>query len=261
MPADLLAEAILPRLSTMWLGRSYHCHGELGSTNDEAVQLAKTGAPHGTVVVADGQTSGRGRVNRSWHSPPGENLYFSILLRPSWQASEPRPVSLAAGVGLAEALASQLPQPPQLKWPNDLLYRGRKLAGILIEGSMQLDRVEYVIVGIGVNVNTAEFPPELADIAESLGRVAGQALDRGAVLAAILNSMEPWLETLAEQGPEPIVAAWLKHAASLGQPIRVTDGTRETSGVMQGIDPDGAMRLQTPDGREHRIVSGDVLVD
>ena len=259
MSADLLAAAVQPRLTTAWLGREYYFVPETGSTNTDAALLAREGARHGTVVVADSQTTGRGRVQRSWHSPAGENLYFSVVLRPSWPASEPRPVSLAVGVALAEALAPLVPQPPLLKWPNDVQIGGRKVAGILIEGSLQSDRIDYVVVGIGVNVNTAEFPAELADIAESLGRVVGKALDRGAVLATIFSSLEAWLDTLAEQGPEPIVAAWMKHAARLGQPIRVLDGATEATGVMQGIDSDGALRLQTPDGKVRRIVCGDVF--
>ncbi|MCA9235791.1 MAG: biotin--[acetyl-CoA-carboxylase] ligase [Planctomycetales bacterium] len=259
MPNDLLADAIQPRLKTAWLGREYRYFDQTGSTNTEAVQLAKSGAPHGTVVVADHQTAGRGRIERTWHSPPGENLYFSVLLRPQWSSRDARPVSLAAGVALAEAVAPRLTTPPTLKWPNDLLAGGKKLAGILVEGSMQAAAIEFVIVGVGLNVNTAEFPEELSTIAESLGRLVGNELDRGEVLADALNSLEPWLDTLAEQGSEPIVAAWLKHAANLGQRVKVAEGSREYVGVMQGVDPDGTLRLQLDDGQEQRIVSGDVL--
>lgn len=259
MAADLFADAIQPRLSTHWLGRDYRFLSLTDSTNSDAIAIAKDGAPHGAVVVADHQTDGRGRLTRSWHSPAGENLYFSVVLRPPWKPSDPRPVSLAAGVALAEALAPRLQTPLLLKWPNDVLVGGKKLAGILVEGSIQGGAVDYVIVGIGLNVNTAEFPPELATIAESLGRLCGQELDRGEVLAAVLNSLEPWLETLAEQGPEPIVAAWTKHAASLGEPVRVTEHGREYAGVMQGVDPDGALVLVGDDGKPQRIMSGDML--
>lgn len=258
MSSDLQSETVQSHLTTQWLGRDLRCFDELGSTNSEAAALAQAGASHGTVVVADRQSAGRGRRQRTWHSPGGENLYLSALLRPQWKASDPRPVSLAAGVGLAEALAPRLPTPPLLKWPNDVLAGGKKLAGILVEGAMQAEHVEWVIVGIGVNVNTAEFPAELATIAESLGRLVGRELDRGEVLAAALNSLEPWFDTLAEQGPEPIVAAWLTRAAHLGQRVRIDDAPRTHEGVMQGVAADGALLLCDDEGRELRVVSGDM---
>ncbi|HVZ75522.1 MAG TPA: biotin--[acetyl-CoA-carboxylase] ligase [Polyangia bacterium] len=250
MPADL----VKPRLETRWLGRSYEWHEECGSTNDLAAARAREGAPEGLVIAAEAQTRGRGRLGRSWHSPVGESLYFSILLRPTRPTSEIPPLTLLAGAAVAGALAG-LGFSPKLKWPNDVqLDGGRKVAGILTEMSSEGARASHVVVGIGLNVNATAFPPELEGRATSL-RLArgGEILDRGAVLAAVLAAFEPLYERFAAEGAAIASAAWQEHAA-LGARARV--GALE--GLTLGVDPDGALRLRDDAGHVHRILSGEI---
>src|SRR5690606_523786 len=159
-----------------WLGVLRVELSDCGSTSDVAMALAGAGAPHGTVVIARAQRQGRGRLGRRWYSPPGERLYLSLLLRPALPAAAIPPITLAAGVAVAEA-AAELGAAPRLKWPNDVLTAGGKLAGVLTETTSRGDRVEAAVVGVGVNVRTAEFPPELRGVATSLARELGRPIE------------------------------------------------------------------------------------
>src|SRR4051794_14278733 len=154
-------------LQTRWLGRAYRHLAECRSTNDEAAAWARAGAPHGALVIADAQTGGRGRLGRTWHSPPGENLYFSTVLRPEIPPHRAPPLTLAVGVALADAVR-EAGCDAQLKWPNDLLLDGKKVAGILTEMTTSGGRVEFVVIGIGVNLDARAFPAELDGRATSI---------------------------------------------------------------------------------------------
>jgi BirA family biotin operon repressor/biotin-[acetyl-CoA-carboxylase] ligase len=261
------AERLSAILTTRWLGRAYEWWPACASTNDLAGERARAGAAAGLVIAADAQTAGRGRLGRTWHSPPGANLYVSILLRPSRPPPEIPPLTLLAGGALASALAS-LGFAPRLKWPNDVeLVENsaaggrRKVAGILTEMSSAGERALHVVVGVGLNVNGVDFPPELADRATSLRRAAGgQPLDRAAVLAAFLNQLEPLLGEYDRQGPAVAIAAFEAHAA-LPAACRVTAPGRPNErleGVAVGVDPDGALRLRDETGHIHRVLSGEI---
>jgi BirA family transcriptional regulator, biotin operon repressor / biotin---[acetyl-CoA-carboxylase] ligase len=263
MSDDLTEARLATRLTTRWLGRTYEWHDECGSTNDLAAVRAREGAPEGLVVATDVQTAGRGRLGRVWHSPAGESLYFSILLRPARTAAEIPPITLLAGAAVAEALAG-LGLEPRLKWPNDVQLavdgEARKVAGILTEMSSEGARASHVVVGIGLNVNATAFPPELASRATSLRLVAGRAFDRAAVLAAVLAAFEPMVESFAALGPAAASAAWGRFA-SLGARIRVAAPGGPGShleGVALGVDADGALRLRDDAGRVHRVLSGEI---
>ncbi len=258
MPNDLTREAIRPRLTTRWLGQNYLYERELGSTNSRLEELAGQGAEHGTVLVADRQTEGRGRGQRSWHSPPGLNLYFSMLLRPDWPVGAARPVSLAAGVALAEALEPLLPGTPVLKWPNDLLYEGRKLAGILVEASLHGESIRHMIVGIGINVNEQPFPESLADLASSLSLAAGRTFDRGEVLALVLTRLEHWFDSLDRDGAAPTIARWQAYATWIGQSVSVRNGDAEVRGTAIGLDARGSLIVRDEQGRQQTVLSGDL---
>jgi len=255
---------LLPLLGTRWLGRAFDWQAACASTNDLAAARGRAGAPEGLVVAADAQSGGRGRLGRSWHSPAGESLYFSILLRPARPAAEVPPLTLLAGAAVARALAG-LGLAPRLKWPNDVLLveqnthasRARKVAGILTEMSSEGERVGQVVVGIGLNANGLDFPDEIADRATSLRRVAGQAFDRARVLAAVLAAFEPLYEEFRAGGPAAAVRAWQEHA-SLGDRWRVSAPGQPVEGIALGIDPDGALRLRDDAGVVHRILSGEV---
>jgi BirA family biotin operon repressor/biotin-[acetyl-CoA-carboxylase] ligase len=228
----------------------------------------RAGAESGLVVLADSQTAGRGRLGRVWHSPPGENLYLSVLLRPARPAAEIPPLTLLAGAAVAESLAA-LGLAPRLKWPNDVELverrdggeRRRKVAGILTETATAGHRVEQVVVGIGLNVNGTSFPPELADRATSLRRALGRSIDRQQLLAAVLGALEALYEDFERRGPAAAVEAFIAHAAL---PARVRLGSAGAAGQIVGgtalgVDPDGALRFRDDDGRVHRVVSGELL--
>lgn len=275
--------------SGLKLGCCWHHLSRCNSTNDEALALGRAGAVEGTVVTADAQERGRGRLGRSWFSPPGENLYLSVVLRP--QLAPPRTpfLTLCAGVALAEAAAQMLAQaepdtastaappsaappavaPPvvQLKWPNDLLLarRGeplRKAGGILTELVLSGSRVDFVVIGIGVNVNCLQFPDDLA--ATSLRAVLpakSAPLSVPAFAAQLLAQLQERYEDFLERGHEPIRDAFCAHAAYLGQPapLTVNSGDRLLRGTPLGLGEDGALLLRSEDGELHRIVAGQIV--
>jgi len=254
---DAFAADVVALLSTAWLGRPLLFVHQVDSTNSRCAELARGGGQHGTVIVADQQTAGRGRLKRSWHSPGGENLYFSVLMRPDWPVGEAPPLSLAAGVALAEVVEGFLTRPPELKWPNDLLHQGRKLAGILIEAAADRGGLAYVVLGIGINVNQLEFPAPLDETAGSLRMAAGAPVNRAEVLAAALERLEHWIDRLRGEGAHPIIDAWRRFWTWQGRMVTVRNGDRELTGTAVGIDPRGALRLRDSTGNEHTVVCGD----
>ncbi len=257
MSDDLTAGAIQARVCTQWLGSNCIYRDRVDSTNARLLEWARGDAPHGTLLAADTQSHGRGRLSRTWHSPAGLNLYFSVLLRPRWDLGATPTLSLAAGVALAESCRKMLPSAPELKWPNDLLWSGRKLAGILVETAVDSSGVLYAVVGIGINVNQRQFPAELQESAGSLRLAAGRCFDRLEVLAAVLEQLETWIDCLGEEGGSRVVAAWKQHAPWLGRQITVRHGDQVLSGTAVGLEPHGALRLRDADGREHSMLSGD----
>jgi BirA family transcriptional regulator, biotin operon repressor / biotin---[acetyl-CoA-carboxylase] ligase len=217
------------------------------------------------VVAADAQTAGRGRLGRSWHSPPGENLYLSIVLRPRRGAQEIPVLTLLVGGGVAKALSARGAR-VRLKWPNDVLLvddagQRRKVAGILTEMTTAGDRVEHVIVGVGLNVNGDVFPGEIADRATSLRRALGQNVDRAGLIADLLAALEPLFDDFESRGAPAAVEAF-SAAAGLPDRCRVAapGQTGELlEGTALGIDPDGALRVRDDGGHIHRVISGELL--
>lgn len=234
---------------TARLGRPCWYHPSTGSTNDDAAVLARAGAPHGSLVLADSQERGRGRLGRSWFSPPEHNLYFSMILRPRTAPADTALITLAAGVAIAEALELRL------KWPNDVLdTQHRKVAGLLSEMDVAAGRVSWVILGIGLNVNQPSFPPELPEAA-SLRMVRGEPQDRLAVLAQLLPALDRRVEQIHGEREE-LGRAWTALSATTGR--RVHAGALE--GVAEGLRSDGALWVRTDDGTLHAVVAGDVLL-
>jgi BirA family transcriptional regulator, biotin operon repressor / biotin---[acetyl-CoA-carboxylase] ligase len=265
---DLAPERVAPLLETAWLGRSYRALEEVASTNDEAGRLADEGAPHGTVVLAERQTRGRGRLGRSWLSEAGESLTFSTILRPALAPSSAPLLGLAAAVGLREGIAPALPGGPEahariarIKWPNDLLVGGKKVGGLLLELRAEANRVRYVVLGIGINANQAHLPDPVAATATSL-RLArgGEPVDRALLLAALLRGLERWIDTLLDEGRDPVLAEWHRHADRLGETVAVRSGGGTVRGVAVGLDPSGALRLRLADGSETTVLAGDLEV-
>lgn len=221
------------------------------STQRVAFDLAADGAPDGTVVVADEQRGGRGRRGRVWHAAPGEGLLVSILLRPRLAPLAWPTLSLAAAVAVAEALDAAAGLAVRLKWPNDVMARGRKLAGILLES--RPSPAPVVVVGIGLNVAQRDFPPELADRATSVAIETGRAADREALLGAVVASFGSWRRRAEREGFAPVRERWLALTDTVGR--RVTaDGI---TGEAVDLDGDGALLVRA-DGRLRRVVSGEV---
>lgn len=214
---------------------------ELASTNDEAKRLAAAGAPEGALIVARRQTAGRGRSGRVWESPPG-NLYFSLLLRPGRPPAESAQLSFVTALALSDAL----PAPTALKWPNDILARGRKLCGILLEGS-----ADALVVGCGVNVESA--PPGATCL-----RAEGADAAPETVLAAFCEAFLPWRRRWAEEGFAPIREAWLARAHGLGAAVTARLGRETLHGVFADLDGDGALVLDLGAGNRRRIAAGEV---
>jgi cytidylate kinase len=231
-----------------------------GSTNEVLRELAHRGAPAGTLVVAEAQTEGRGRLGRSWHSPPGRDLYASLLLRPAVEPSRAPLLGLAAAVAIVEVLNGPPfagPEDPRalIKWPNDVVTpEGRKLAGLLAESELRGELVDFVVLGIGLNVNAETFPPELP-LAESLLRWRGGRLERTALLAALVSSVEAWVER-AIRDPGEVTRAWRAAAHTLGRRVSV-DGIE---GLARGIREDGALLVEEAgSGRLRVAFSGEIL--
>jgi BirA family biotin operon repressor/biotin-[acetyl-CoA-carboxylase] ligase len=246
------------RLGTRWLGRELRTVAETGSTNDDVLALARAGAPHGTVLLADAQTRGRGRLGRSWVSPPGANLYLSALLRPDLPAAALPPVTLAAAVAVAEAL-NEAGARASIKWPNDVLLMGKKCAGILCESVVRGARVDALVVGVGVNLNWSELPSELAAIATSVAGVLGRVVDRSAFAVDLLGRLERWLDAVFADGAA-VIAAWKHLSNTLGQRVTIADGAASFTGRARDLDADGALLVERDNGSVVRVRAGEIAL-
>lgn len=269
-PNLLYAEEIVPRLRTRWLGRALHVHDVVDSTNRIALELARAGAPHGTAVLAEGQTAGRGRLGRSFFSPHALNLYTSILLRPSLELADAPTLILSSGLAVADAVAETLggDDDVEIKWPNDVLVGGRKTSGILMELGSEASRVAFVVLGIGVNLNVSrdELPEELRDLATSLRIHAGHEIDRPAFVARMYHALERTLDAHEAGGFAALRPRFERRFRMAGRTLRVREvagragEALETAGICRGIDEDGALLVERDDGEIARIVAGDVTL-
>jgi BirA family biotin operon repressor/biotin-[acetyl-CoA-carboxylase] ligase len=260
VPDRLTSLEVSPLLNTRELGRTLHAFATIGSTNAEAHALAREGAFHGEVVIAEQQTEGRGRRGRTWVSPAGSNLYFSAILRPELPPARAPELTLLAAVALAETLREAGAATASIKWPNDLQIGGKKVAGILTELSADVERVHFIVLGIGVNLNVdpRTFPPEVAAIATSLMAERGQHVPRALFTAALFTKLEAWLDVWLEEGFAPIRAAWKQLSSTLGQEVLVRGEAKELRGLAEDLDETGALLLRLEDGRLERVLAGDV---
>jgi BirA family transcriptional regulator, biotin operon repressor / biotin---[acetyl-CoA-carboxylase] ligase len=246
---------------------------EVGSTNDVAAVLASGDTPEGTLVIADAQTAGRGRMGHSWYSPPGAGLYVSIVLRPprTWLTRAPGLVNLmtlTAGVAVAEGLRTASGIDAAIKWPNDIvvgrgrssaLVEWRKIAGILAEGAATGGELQHVVLGYGVNLLRVEYPPELAERATSIEQEIGRRVERTTVLVETLAVLSQGYAGLAEGRAEDVIARWRALSPSCeGAPVAWTGAAGRAVGVTAGIDSAGALLVRTGDGRTEAIRSGEV---
>lgn len=256
-PDKLLAQEILFGLKTRFMGQEVHAFDSLGSTMDEAFRLGMEGASEGTIVCAESQTKGRGRLGRVWVSPKGKGIYCSIVLRPKLPAAQMPQMTLMTAVALSEAVRKMSGLQPQIKWPNDLLIKGRKLAGILTELRAEVDRVSFVVVGIGLNVNATDS--QLLDTATSLKMETEGSFSRVEMLQEILLSLEEWYGRILKGRFEDVLVYSRKHSATLKRRVRVSGAGVQLEGQAVEIDPEGALLIRQDDGRVTRTTAGDVL--
>ena len=260
MIEQLAADSLQRLLTTQTLGRTVHVKAQTASTNDDAKQLARDGAPEGTVVLAEQQHRGRGRQGRSFASPAGVGIYMSLLLRPEIELSRLPQLTLVAAVATADAIAEVSSLSVELKWPNDVMIGNKKAGGILTESVFQADLSPVAIVGIGINVNTAleQFPAELRRQVTSLSLEAGRFVPRTPLIAAILGRFEPLYLDFQQQGLAPILPRWLHYGRIVGKPVRCSTERGLQEGVVLGLDVDGALLVRGPDDSRLRVVSGEV---
>ena len=261
-PDAMLPGEIGNGLKTNIIGRQIVCHEEIDSTNNEAKRLAMEGAAEGTVVVAESQTGGKGRLERQFFSPKGKGIWFSVILRPKFLPQEAPKCTLLAAVAVARAM-TEFGLRPGIKWPNDLLYDNKKLVGILTEMSAEMDGINYIVIGTGINVNIAEkeFPEELRGVATSLLQMKGKQLPRVKFFQAVLRALDDLYIRVQAEGFGPVFAEWRQYSITLGQEVRVI-GVRDGevySGRAVDIDEDGALLVDTETGRQ-RVLAGDVSI-
>ena len=251
------------RLKSNKVGGLLDFFKQTASTNADAFRLAEAGAAEGTVVLADSQTGGKGRRGRVWSSPAGVNLYCSVVLRPSIMPQEAPQLTFLSAVAVARAIELTTNLTPEIKWPNDLLVSGKKVAGLLNEMSAETDGINFVILGIGVNLNMSadQFPENLRHPATSLLIESGVRVDRSLFAAAILNELDRLYADFLAHGFGPVREEWQRRCNANGRQVIVNDsGTECTGGRFFGIDSDGAMLLRSDVGKLHRIICGDVRV-
>jgi len=258
---SLSLDEIQGALGTKRLGTKFHYFEEIDSTNSYARRLADAGAPEGEVVIAERQSEGRGRLGRSWVSPPFSNLYCSLVLRPALAPAHAPQITLMAAVALADTIASFVADRPAIKWPNDIMIDGKKLAGILTESACDAKRIEFVILGIGVNLNfpRQRMPETIRDRATSLMEVAGKTLSRELFLRRLIQDLDRCYGILGDLGFAAIAPRWEAYFALRGRRVRVVMVDEALSGTVAGIDGDGALFLEAEDGVLHRVLAGDVI--
>jgi len=262
---DLLhADDLLSRLgTTRVVGRDIRVFERTTSTNDIIARLARDGIREGAVVFAESQSRGRGRLGRLWISPARKGLWFSILLRPDLPPQSATQLTVAAATALARAVALQTGLVPEIKWPNDILIRGKKAAGILTELTAELDHIKEVVLGIGVDVNldAADLPHDLRKTATSLKIESGQTVDRAELAVAILRELDGDYERIRRGQFELVAAEWQQRCGTLGRQVSIRIGDRAIRGRAESLDAQGALLLRTQHGRLERIIGGDVTME
>jgi BirA family biotin operon repressor/biotin-[acetyl-CoA-carboxylase] ligase len=263
-PDMLHADDLLARLGkTKIIGRDIQVFEQTTSTNDVIEKLARDGVKEGVVVFAESQTRGRGRLGRKWISPAHKGLWFSVLLRPDLRPQETTQLTVASATALRRAIQSETDLKPEIKWPNDILIRGKKVAGILTELSAEVDRVKHIILGIGVDVNldAGEFSAELKKTATSLKTETGESVSRAELAAAILRELDFDYSRICGGKFSQVADEWEEHCATIGRNVTVHIGERKIRGRAESLDDDGALLLRSEHGRLERIMGGDVVLE
>jgi BirA family transcriptional regulator, biotin operon repressor / biotin---[acetyl-CoA-carboxylase] ligase len=257
---DVLVPGLLkPRLrGTIYQSNLYHFF-KTGSTNQIAMALGQQGAPHGTVVIAEEQTAGRGRLGRTWYSEKASGIYASVLLRPPVPPSAAALLTLAAGLAAWHAVSEQTGLAPDIRWPNDLLLNGKKFAGILTEMQAEPDRIQFVVVGAGINVNHERFPGELGALATSLRIESGRMHSRLELLVKLLLKLEAYYNRFVSAGSAGLVEEFTRLSSfARGKRVSVRTATETFIGTTDGLEPNGILRVRREGGRVDLVVAGEL---
>ncbi len=263
-PDVLHADDLMARLGkTKVIGRDIRVFQETTSTNDVVEKLARDGVKEGAVIFAESQTKGRGRLGRKWLSPSSKGLWFSILLRPDLRPQEATQLTVASATALRRAIQTLTALRTEIKWPNDILIGGKKIAGILTELNAELDRVKYVILGIGVdvNLNPGDFPSELRKLATSLKAELGRPLSRAELAVTILRELDADYKRICSGQFAAVADEWEEHCTTIGLDVIIRIGERQIRGRAESLDDDGALLLRTTHGHLERIIGGDVTLE
>ena len=261
-PDALHADDLLARLGkTKVVGRDIQVFEETTSTNDVIEKLARDGVKEGAVVFAESQTKGRGRLGRKWMSPTHRGLWFSVLLRPEFRPQETTQLTVISATALRRAIKTVTGLSAEIKWPNDLLLGGKKVAGILTEMSAEVDRVRHVILGIGLDVNQSDFPPELRAIATSLKIEAGEEIYRAELAVEILRELDFDYARICAGKFAAVADEWEAACVTIGKNVTVHVGDRKFRGHAESLDDDGALLVRTEHGHLERVIGGDVTLE
>ena len=252
---------LVSRMDTVWAGKPVYFYDELGSTNLQAKLDAENGAKEGTLIVADMQTAGRGRRGRTWSSPPGTNVYFTLILKPDFRVELASMVTLVMGLAVAEGIEKTCGLGARIKWPNDIVLNGKKLVGILTEMSSEIDYINHVVIGVGINVNMDSFSEEIAKTATSLRIETGQVMKRSTLIAEIMKHFERDYDTFLRTGDlSGIRQAYNSLLVNCGKEVRILGAKEPYQALALGINDGGELLVRRQDGSEEAVYAGEVSV-
>lgn len=249
------------RMTTQWAGKPVHFFETIDSTNVRAKLAAEEGAPHGTLIVADRQTAGRGRRGRCWISPAGANAYFTLLLKPELSPDRAPMLTLVMAMAVAKGIGDTVGKTPDIKWPNDIVAKGRKICGILTEMSVERDYIHYIVIGVGVNVGKQDFAPEIAHVASSLEEICGRKVPRATLVANIMKAFETYYDRFLQHCDlTALMEEYNSLLVNCGRQVRVLDPGGEFTALAKGINARGELLVTLEDGSEKEIFAGEVSV-
>jgi BirA family transcriptional regulator, biotin operon repressor / biotin---[acetyl-CoA-carboxylase] ligase len=257
-PDKLIPEEISYRLGTKTIGKRIHSYESTGSTNDIAQKLAESGSPEGTAVFSEGQSKGRGRLGREWSSPKGKGIYLSLILRPKISPTHASKITLMSAIAVAAAIRKITDLTALIKWPNDIMVNGHKVCGILTEMSAEVNTVKYVVIGIGINVNTDR--ERLPKGASSLKSELGETVSRVELTQELLREIEHQYRLFREEGFEQIITGWRNLSYMLGERVSVKCQDKKIEGYAVDLDLNGALVIRLDSGFTENVTAGDVIM-
>ncbi|MBT2760695.1 biotin--[acetyl-CoA-carboxylase] ligase [Paenibacillus sp. ISL-20] len=260
-PDKLSVEQLTSGMTSQYFGKPLKLLDKTTSTQEDARQLAEEGATEGTLVISEEQTGGRGRMGKKFHSPRGKGIWMSLVLRPKQPLHLTQQLTLLTGVAVCRAITKCAGVQTDIKWPNDILFQGKKVCGILLESATEDERVRYCIAGIGISANLKEsdFPEELRGVATSIRMAGGATVNRTELIKSIMAEMEVLYELYNEQGFEPIASLWEALSGTVGREVQVQTARDRFSGIATGLNRDGALLVRNQDDELIPVYSGEIL--